>query len=167
MFELISTICEPARLLWCLWARESAIMCAFIQHMCQRISQQIGGECVWPNSSLVSLHTAVFAFSSWCSIANNEDGQERELLVLIYPRGSLGITINPQLCAAQYRPAQTLPICPYQRGWSVCVCSQRGRLEPNAAEPAAADLRTVAQWWSPTNRALKRHVRSSQNGQIM
>jgi len=45
----------------------------------------------------LSLWAAVFLGSSRFSIVNEEDRRERGLLVLIYPGGALGITINSQL----------------------------------------------------------------------
>jgi len=60
-----------------------------------------------------SLWTEVFPCSSRFSIVNEEDRRERGLLVLIYPGGSLGITINSQLLAhstGPHRHCQFVPI---------------------------------------------------------
>lgn len=72
-----------------------------------------------PHHHLPSLWATVFP-SSRFSIVNEEDRWERGLLVLIYPGGSLGITINSQLLAhgtGLHRHCQFVPI----RGW-VCGC---------------------------------------------
>lgn len=90
----------------CIW------VCAL--HWCLCVYMGVCSESPWEAELLVlSLHTAVFPCYSWFSIANKEDRQERGLLVLIYPGGSLGITINPQLLAHSTRPhrhCQFVPI---------------------------------------------------------
>lgn len=61
----------------------------------------------------LSLWAAVFSSSCRFSIVNEKDRRERGLLVLIYPEGSLGITINSQLLAHStglHRHCQFVPI---------------------------------------------------------
>lgn len=88
----------------------------------------------------LSLWAAVFPSSSRFSIVNEEDRRERGLLVLIYPGGSLGITINSQLLAhstGPHRHCQFVPI----REPSFWVSAVRGCSGPTGEQPARAWLR--------------------------
>lgn len=61
----------------------------------------------------LSLWAAVFPCSFRFPIVNEKDRRERGLLVLIYPEGSLGITINSQLLehsTGLHRHCQFVPI---------------------------------------------------------
>lgn len=102
--------------------------------------------CVWESWSpclelvALSLWTAVFPSSSRFSIVNEEDRRERGLLVLIYPGGSLGITINSQLPAhstGPHRHCQFVPI----REPSFWVSAARGCSGPTGEQPARPWLR--------------------------
>lgn len=83
------------------------------------------------------LWAALFPSSSWFSIVNEEDRRERGLLVLIYPGGSLGITINSQLRAhsiGRHRHCQFVPI----REASLWVSAVRGCSGPTGEQRAGA-----------------------------
>lgn len=89
-------------------------------------------------------------------IVNERDRQERGLLVLIYPRGSLGITINSQLLAystGPYRHYQFVPI----RGPGLCLLQgfsgRTGQTRP------ALGL-TTFWFWSPSSFSNKYAVKT-------
>lgn len=89
----------------------------------------------------LSLWAAVFPRSSMFSIVNEEDRRERGLLVLIYPGGSLGITINSQLLAHStglHRHCQFVPI----REPSFWVSAVKGSSGRTGEQPARA-------WFGP------------------
>lgn len=93
-----------------------------------------------PELLALSLWAAVFPSSFRFSIVNEEDRRERGLLVLIYPGGSLGITINSQLLAhstGPHRHCQFVPI----REPSFWVSAVRGCSGPTGEQPAKAWLR--------------------------
>lgn len=108
-----------------------------------------------------SLWAPVFSSTTF-SIVNEEDRRERGLLVLIYPGGSLGITINSQLLAhstSLHRHCQFVPI----REASFWVSAARGCSGPTGEQPVRplAQKLTIVGWaslgwwnthklWSPT-----------------
>lgn len=96
--------------------------------------------CMWESWSpylellALSFWAAVFPSSSRFSIVNEEDRRERGLLVLIYPGGSLGITINSQLLAHStglHRHCQFVPI----RKPSFWMSAVKGCLGPTGELP--------------------------------
>lgn len=94
----------------------------------------------WPRHSGLQ-----FSPSSRFSIVNEEDRRERGLLVLIYPGGSLGITINSQLRAHStglHRHCQFVPI----REPSFWVSAVRGCSGPTGEQPVRPWLRTWPHW---------------------
>lgn len=95
----------------------------------------------WLELLALSLWAAVFHRSSMFSIVNEEDRRERGLLVLIYPGGSLGITINSQLLAhstSLHRHCQFVPI----REPSFWVSAVKGSSGRTGEQPARA-------WFGP------------------
>lgn len=98
------------------------------------------------NSRPLSLWAAVFLSSYRSSIVNEEDRRETGLLVLIYPGGSLGITINSQLRAhstGPHRHCQFVPI----REPSFWVSAVRSSSGPTGEQPARA-------WHGPEHSGL-------------
>lgn len=94
---------------------------------------------LWPR------HSGLVFPSSRFSIVNEEDRRERGLLVLIYPGGSLGITINSQLLAHStglHRHCQFVPI----REPSFWVSAVRGCSGPTGEQPVGPWLTTWPQW---------------------
>lgn len=83
----------------------------------------------------LSLWAAVFPSSSRFSIVNEEDRRERGLLVLIYPGGSLGITINSQLLAHSTGPHRHCQFVPIRESsfWVSAVRGWSGRTEEQPA----------------------------------
>lgn len=93
----------------------------------------------------LSLWAAVFPRSSMFSIVNEEDRRERGLLVLIYPGGSLGITINSQLLAHStglHRHCQFVPI----REPSFWVSAVKGSSGRTGEQPARAWFWAWPRW---------------------
>lgn len=112
-----------------LWRVESKNLCA-----CVRVGALALNS--WPRHSGLQ-----FSPSSRFSIVNEEDRRERGLLVLIYPGGSLGITINSQLRAHStglHRHCQFVPI----REPSFWVSAVRGCSGPTGEQPVRPWLRT-------------------------
>lgn len=99
-----------------------------------------------PCLELLALSMWATVFPSFrFSIVNEEDRRERGLLVLIYPGGSLGITINSQLLAhstGPHRHCQFVPI----REPSFWVSAVRGCSGPTGEQPVWSWIRTWPHW---------------------
>lgn len=117
----------------------SVFLCVESESLC--LCVRVGALALnsWP-----SLWATVFP-SSRFSIVNEEDRRERGLLVLIYPGGSLGITINSQLLAhstGPHRHCQFVPI----REPSFWVFAVRGCSGPTGEQPVWPWIRTWPHW---------------------
>lgn len=95
----------------------------------------------WPR------HSGPVFCSSRFSIVNEEDRRGRGLLVLIYPEGSLGITINSQLLAHSTRLHRHCQFVPIREAgfWVSAVRSRSGPTGESDPDRTGLDY-TVISW---------------------
>lgn len=109
----------------------------------------------WKFCMCASPHPELLALSLWASflqlqvlyIVNEEDRRRRGLLVLIYPEGSLGITINSQLLAHSTRLHRHCQFVPIREAgfWASAVRSRSGPTGESDPDRTGLDY-TLISW---------------------